>query len=108
MPQKMENSGNEAKKYLKTKHITFLSAANYARFAHQLAANGRRKEQKTASFAQTNRNDQALRPHRASDRGSARQALGWPWPDTLMASGLVFDANEFKPGKEPPFCVASN
>jgi hypothetical protein len=31
--QKIKNSGNEAKKYLKTKHITFLSAADYARFA---------------------------------------------------------------------------
>jgi hypothetical protein len=37
--QKMKNSGNEAKNYLKTKHITFLSAANYARFAHELALN---------------------------------------------------------------------
>jgi len=37
--QKMKNSGNEAKKYLKTKDITFLNAANYARFAHQLALN---------------------------------------------------------------------
>ena len=35
--QKMKNSGNEAKKYLKTKHITFLSGANYARFACKLA-----------------------------------------------------------------------
>jgi hypothetical protein len=35
--QKMKNSGNEAKKYLKTKHITFLSGANYARFACNLA-----------------------------------------------------------------------
>jgi hypothetical protein len=33
----MENSGNEAKKYLKTKHITFLNAADYARFVHELA-----------------------------------------------------------------------
>jgi hypothetical protein len=33
----MQNRGNEAKKYLKTKHITFLNAADYARFAHQLA-----------------------------------------------------------------------
>ena len=32
-----KNSGNEAKKYLKTKDITFLNAANYARFARQLA-----------------------------------------------------------------------
>jgi hypothetical protein len=37
--QKMENSGNEAKKYLKTKNITFLNAANYARFARKLAQN---------------------------------------------------------------------
>jgi hypothetical protein len=35
--QKMKNSGNEAKKYLKTKHITFLNGANYARFACKLA-----------------------------------------------------------------------
>jgi hypothetical protein len=35
--QKMKNSGNEAKEYLKTKDITFLNAANYARFAHELA-----------------------------------------------------------------------
>jgi hypothetical protein len=31
--QKMKKSGNEAKKSLKTKDITFLSAANDARFA---------------------------------------------------------------------------
>jgi hypothetical protein len=36
----MENSGNEAKKYLKTKHITFLNAANHARFAHIFAQIG--------------------------------------------------------------------
>jgi hypothetical protein len=35
--QKMKNSGNEAKKYLKTKHITFLNAANCARFGCNLA-----------------------------------------------------------------------
>jgi hypothetical protein len=37
---KIKNSGNEAKKYLKTKHITFLSAANYARFGCDLAQFG--------------------------------------------------------------------
>jgi hypothetical protein len=37
--QKMKNSGNEAKKYLKTKHITFLSAANCVRFACKLTQN---------------------------------------------------------------------
>jgi len=35
--QKMKNSGNEAKKYLKTKDITFLSAAKYAHFARKFA-----------------------------------------------------------------------
>jgi hypothetical protein len=33
----MENSGNEAKKYLKTKEVTFLNAANYAHLARELA-----------------------------------------------------------------------
>jgi hypothetical protein len=32
-----ENRGNEAKKYLKKKDFTFLSAVNYARFARNLA-----------------------------------------------------------------------
>jgi len=31
----MKNSGNEAKKSLKTKDITFLMRANYARFARK-------------------------------------------------------------------------
>jgi hypothetical protein len=35
--QKMENSGNEAKKWLKTNDITFLNAANYARFVRIFA-----------------------------------------------------------------------
>ena len=35
--QKMKNSGNEAKKYLKTKGNHFLNAANYVRFARKSA-----------------------------------------------------------------------
>jgi hypothetical protein len=35
--EKYKNSGNEAKKYLKTKDITILSGADYARFRRQLA-----------------------------------------------------------------------
>jgi len=31
-----KNSGNKAKKWLKTKHITFLNAANDVRFARKL------------------------------------------------------------------------
>ncbi len=35
-----KNSGNEAKKCLKTKDVTFLSAVNSVRFEHTLAQNG--------------------------------------------------------------------
>jgi len=33
----MKKSGNEAKKWLKTKDITFLTVADYARFMGELA-----------------------------------------------------------------------
>jgi hypothetical protein len=36
--QKMENSGNEAKKFLKTKENHFLNDANYGRFTRRFAA----------------------------------------------------------------------
>jgi hypothetical protein len=39
--EKMKNSGNEAKKYLKTKDITFLIDANYAHFGRRFAQIGR-------------------------------------------------------------------
>ena len=42
----MENSGNEAKKYLKTKDITFLDAAIYAHFKRELAPIEPEREQK--------------------------------------------------------------
>jgi hypothetical protein len=35
--EKIKNSGNEAKEYLKTKDITFLNAANYAHFVRKFA-----------------------------------------------------------------------
>jgi len=38
--QKMKNSGNEAKEWLKTKDITFFDAANYACFACKLTPIG--------------------------------------------------------------------
>jgi hypothetical protein len=44
-PGKTQNSGNEAKKYLKTKDDHFLNAANCARFAHKLAQTSAWKEQ---------------------------------------------------------------
>jgi hypothetical protein len=35
--QKMKNRGNEAKKWMKTKDITFFNGANYAHFARNFA-----------------------------------------------------------------------
>jgi len=48
-----ENRGNEAKKCLKTKDITFSNAANCMRFPHQFTAIGLEMEQITADFAKT-------------------------------------------------------
>ena len=35
--QKMKNSGNEAKKYLKTKEVTLFNVAEYVRFCMQFS-----------------------------------------------------------------------
>jgi len=43
--REFKNSGNKAKKLLKTKHITFLSAASQPSLASQLAQIGPRREQ---------------------------------------------------------------
>jgi hypothetical protein len=48
----MKNSGNEAKKYLKTKDITFLHAAICAHFKREFAQIEHQKEHKTAHSAQ--------------------------------------------------------
>jgi len=64
----MQNSGNEAKKYLKTKENHFLNAANYARFARKLAQIRALKEQKQRILPKTNR--------RVEWEGSERQMTG--------------------------------
>jgi len=71
-----QNNENEAKKWLKTKHITLLSDANYARLAHRLAPIGPQKEQKTPDFAKTNRGFQAAGRGLISDTMSATPATG--------------------------------
>ena len=55
-----KNSGNELKKCFKMKDITFSSTANYAHFAHTLAQNRARKEQRNGHFAKTNRSRRLL------------------------------------------------
>ena len=51
----MKNSGNEAKKWLKTSDITFLKGANFVCFARKLTPISRQKKQKTLHFAETKR-----------------------------------------------------
>jgi hypothetical protein len=57
--QKMKNSGNEAKKLLKTKDITFLDAANFARSACRLTPIRRQRELKNHVLRKTNRDFRA-------------------------------------------------
>ena len=49
-----ENRGNEAKEYLKTKDITFLKVADFARFVRKLRAISPQREQMTPHFVKTN------------------------------------------------------
>jgi hypothetical protein len=49
----MENSGNEAKKYLKTKEATVLNAANSALFTRRTTHFAPQKEQETLHSAKT-------------------------------------------------------
>jgi hypothetical protein len=71
--RKYENRGNEAKKCLKTKDITFFNAANSAHFARTLSAIEPPKDQTTPDFAKT-RSGLAI-PMRCydTDKKSARQ-----------------------------------
>ena len=48
-----ENRGNKAKKYLKTKDITFFNAANSASLARNLSAIEPQKDRTTPDFAKT-------------------------------------------------------
>ncbi len=51
--RKCENRGNEAKKCLKTKDITFLKVADFACFVRKLTAISPQREQMTPHFAKT-------------------------------------------------------
>jgi len=91
----MENSGNEAKKYLKTKKVSFSNAADYARFARKLAP----KRAQTDDSAQTKRSlgGGSLCPE--SDKLSATQeprqtCKGTPWRAPTIS-------------KNPPRCETS-
>ena len=68
---KYKNRGNEAKKYLKTREVTFLNAADYACFERIFAQIGAQGEQKQAILRKTNR---GLRVGN-SDRQSASARL---------------------------------
>jgi hypothetical protein len=51
--RKYENRGNEAKKSLKTKHITFLNVADFACFVRKSTGISPQREQMTPHFAKT-------------------------------------------------------
>jgi hypothetical protein len=57
----MQNSGNEAKKYLKTKDITFLHAAICAHFKREFAPTEPKKEQKQRILCGRDRDFQPAR-----------------------------------------------
>jgi len=65
--QKMKNSGNEAKEYLKTKDITFLKGANFARFACKLRPVWRQKKQKRRVLQEPTEDFRVLKPSCGSD-----------------------------------------
>ena len=73
--QKMKNSGNEAKKYLKTKDITFFSAANYARFVRNLASIRHDKEQIGQTLREPDQGDNLAKRGHDSDKRSATWAV---------------------------------
>jgi hypothetical protein len=76
----VKNSGNEAKKYLKTKDITFLNAANSALFARKATHFGPQKEQKTPHFAKTKLN--------ISGGGQGLETTHC-WLDTSRGTGIL-------------------
>jgi hypothetical protein len=76
----MKNSGNEAKKYLKTKDITFLNAANSTLFARKATHFGPQKEQITPHFAKTKLN--------ISGGGQGLETTHC-WLDTSRGTGIL-------------------
>jgi len=75
----MKNSGNEAKKWLKTSDITFLKGANFVCFARKLTPISRQKKQKTLHFAET-------------ERKSAAQGEAWKMTNSRLGKICVASA----------------
>jgi hypothetical protein len=74
--RKYKNSGNEAKKSLKTKDITILSGADYAHFRRKLAQIRRCEGARNCAFgAERSKADELKREAALSDKKSARSTL---------------------------------
>jgi hypothetical protein len=88
--RKYKNSGNEAKKWLKTKGITFFDAANCAHFTRKFAPIERCMEQKRRVLSKTKLRLRRGQARQESDRKSATSpadlaasvptAPPWEWP----------------------------
>jgi len=89
----MINRGNEAKKWLKTKDITFSDGADYVYFACKLALIGPRNEQKQQDLLKTNRSPQAREGAKQGQIvGYTGARLTWSWHSL---QGLRFQAVGF-------------
>jgi len=77
---RLQNRGNEAKKYLKTNDITFFVAANCAHFARNFAQIERCMEQKPRVLRKTKLRLRSGQARKESDKKSST------WPADLAAS----------------------
>ena len=96
--RKMENSGNEAKKYLKTKESRFLNAANCARFARKLTPIGPQMEKNSSILRRRSQGSGIARQGQSNDTLSATQARGSAGPSLRSGQALKL-IPWFEPGQ---------
>ena len=85
--RKYKNSGNEAKKYLKTKDLTILDGANYVRFCAPIDTNWTLKEHETSQLAKTNCNEGVERLGRKGTHCRLEGAVREPPPPASRTVG---------------------
>jgi len=86
--RKYKNSGNEAKKYLKTKDITFLDSANRAHFTRKFAQIERGNQQNSHILRKTERKASNREARLESDKKSAT------WPAADLTARVPIAAGE--------------
>ena len=101
--RKYKNSGNEAKKYLKTKDITFLDSANRSHFTRKFAQIERGNQQNSHILRKTERKASNREARLESDKKSAT----WPAADLTarvpIAAGECAKRRAVRQRQLPPF-----